>query len=343
MIQLTQAHRELFRRSPDETFDSFESLVQHCRQQRERSADHWYRPLEILPHGNDARLELKLPNSEAFRLNDWSFTQLCTMARVKKETLNRLSPKTAGQVFCETLPSGDKPLQLLTTDKTVRSIHGASYTRLWNTELLAVLQEFGTDFRPPQQADAGGTGLYAGEQDMFCFLIDPGGWAEIGGEAFAPGLFCWNSEVGKRSVGMATFWFQAVCANHIVWDATEVREFSRKHTANVHDALSQIRQTVKLLVAQRNRRKDGFVEVVRKAMQTKLGDTADDALKTLQENGIQKKLAEQALEIAREKGAFTIFALVDALTRLSGQVMYAGDRMELDQKAASLLCLVAAA
>jgi hypothetical protein len=36
---------------------------------------------------------------------------------------------------------------------------------------------------------------------MFCFLIDPTGWTEINGEAFAPGFFLWNSEVGKRSVG----------------------------------------------------------------------------------------------------------------------------------------------
>jgi hypothetical protein len=47
----------------------------------------------------------------------------------------------------------------------------------------------------------------------------------------------WNSEVGCRSVGIQTFWFQAVCANHIVWDAVEVVDFSRKHTANVHECL----------------------------------------------------------------------------------------------------------
>ena len=105
-----------------------------------------------------------------------------------------------------------------------------------------MVREFATDFIPPQKAgdsggeSEGGTGLYCGEQDMFCFLIDPTGWAEINGEAFAPGFFVWNSEVGKRSVGVQTFWFQAVCQNHIVWDAVEVVDFSRKHTANVYDA-----------------------------------------------------------------------------------------------------------
>jgi hypothetical protein len=102
-----------------------------------------------------------------------------------------------------------------------------------------MVREFATDFQPPQKGgavDDGGTGLYCGEQDMFVFLIDPTGWAEIDGEAFAPGFFLWNSEVGRRSVGVQTFWFQAVCQNHIVWDAVEVVEFSRKHTANVHES-----------------------------------------------------------------------------------------------------------
>ena len=42
------------------------------------------------------------------------------------------------------------------------------------------------------------------------------------GETFAPGFFIWNSEVGRRSLGIQTFWFEALCANHVVWDAVEV-------------------------------------------------------------------------------------------------------------------------
>src|SRR3954447_26853083 len=101
---------------------------------------------------------------------------------------------------------------------------------------------------------------------MFVFLIDPLGWAEIEGETFAPGFFLWNSEVGKRSVGVQSFWFQAVCRNHIVWDAVEVVEFSRKHTANVHDAVREIRGIIHRLTEKRDARRDGFVRVIRKAM-----------------------------------------------------------------------------
>src|SRR5262249_6116451 len=157
-----------------------------------------------------------------------------------KETVNRLSPDTASRVFQETMPGGNKPLQLFTINQSVRSIHGHSYTRLYNADLVRMLMEFAVDFRPPQRAATGGTGLYCCEQDAFVFLIDPTGWAEIDGQAFAPGFFVWNSEVGKRSVGVSTFWFQAVCANHIVWDATEVTEFTRKHTGRVGEALGDI-------------------------------------------------------------------------------------------------------
>lgn len=341
MANLKMAHRELFRRTPDERFESFDALVNHCRRRREASEERWQLPQTLAAEQDDGRLRLQIGTDGAFLMNDWSFTQLCGLAGVSKDTVNRLSPATAGTVFRETLPVGSKPRQILTCDDSVRSIHGVTYTRLWDIELLSVLQEFATDFQPPQKASTGGTGLYAGEQDMFVFEIDPTGWAEIGGEAFAPGFFCFNSEVGKRAVGISTFWFQAVCQNHIVWDAVDIVDFSRKHTANVHEALSEIRKTLEQLVQKRDERRDGFVRVMQKALHEKLGDDADEALKVLTKSGINRTLGKKALEIAREKGAFTIFAVVDALTRLAGELPNAGDRLVTDQKAASLLALAA--
>lgn len=339
MSNLAAANNELFRRSPDECFASMPDLVQYCRTQQAASLDRWQLPQVLHPMAREGHFSLEVGTDGAFQMNDWSFSQLCGLSAVSKDTVNKLSPGTASQVFRETMPMRTKPLQLLTTGDTVRSIHGASYTRLWNTELLEVIQEFATDFQPPQKAASGGTGLYAGEQDIFCFMIDPTGWAEIGGEAFAPGFFVWNSEVGKRSVGISTFWFQAVCANHIVWDAAEVTEFSRKHTANVRDGLTRIRETLTRLVQLRDQRKDGFVQMMRKAVESTLGDDADEAMKMLAKSGINRSLAKEALKIAEQRGRFTIFALVDALTRLAGQLTYAGDRIEADRQAATLLAL----
>lgn len=342
MQNLTAASRELFRRSPDEVIESLDVLYQRCQADRERSSEHWHAPVEIVPKAVEGRLELEVGSSGRHRLNDWSFSQLCKLASVSKDTLNRLSPETAARALEETLPGGDKPLQILRFGQNIRSIHGASYTRLHNADLLNVVKEFATDFQPPQKSKfGGGTGLYLGEQDMFVFLIDPLGWAEIEGEAFAPGFFLWNSEVGRRSVGIQTFWFQKVCANHIVWDAVEVVDFSRKHTANVHECLSEIRRHIEQLTEKRDQRRDGFAKVMAKAFKLQLGDKAEDVAKVLSRHGIPRDMAKHALQLAEQAGQFTVFTLVDALTRIAGEYQFVGDRVEIDQKASGLLALAA--
>lgn len=340
MPNLTRASQELFRRTPDQAFETLGEIFARCREDAERSTDRWRPPKGMKPVVHEGRLELDIGDgNEPFGLNDWSFTQLCGLAKVSKDTLNQLSAETAGRVFGETLPDGNKPAQLFTRDDLVRSIHGHSYTRLHDREVVSMLMEFAVDFSPPQRGANGGTGLYRGEQDLFCFLVDPTGWVEVEGEAFAPGFFIWNSEVGRRSVGVQSFWFQAVCANHIVWDAIDVREVTRNHTSKVGEALPEMRRVVEALVERRDERRDGFASVVKKAMGATLGEDREEAMKVLSRHGIGKLLAAEALEIAGIRGRLTIFSVVDALTKIAGRMKNAGDRLEADQKAAGLLSL----
>ena len=62
-------------------------------------------------------LDLKLAGGDGAELTmtDWSFTQLCSLCRVHKGTVNRLQANTAAQIFRETLPSTGKPMQVLAT------------------------------------------------------------------------------------------------------------------------------------------------------------------------------------------------------------------------------------
>lgn len=342
MPNLTRAHDELFRRTPDEVFPSLQALAAHCDASSKSSSDYWRPPTTLKPVPN-GDLKLSFNGSEsAHKLCDWSFTQLCGQARASRDTMNRLSPATAALALSELLPTSNKPLQLYVDDEKqlIRSIHGTAYTRLFNSDIVRLLKEY-TDFSPPQQGMTGGTGLYCGEQDLFCFLIDPTGWTEIDGEAFAPGFFVWNSEVGKRTVGVSTFWFQAVCKNHIVWDATDVVEWTRKHTSQVSEAIPEIRKMLDSLVARRDERRDGFVNLMKKAMGTSFGSEKDEVLENLLKNGIGKGIATRALELAKERGRFTIFSLVDALTRLAQECEFAGERVVAEQKAGALLQLAA--
>lgn len=339
MVNLTRASRELFRRTPDERFKSLEELRAHCRNEKQFSTERWQLPQTMQPRSDGDTVLLTLAEGEQCRLNDWSFGQLCRMSGISKDTISQLSPDTASLALRETLPAADKPIQILTAGATVRSLHGVSYTRLWNSHLLNVVAEYANDFQPPPAGFNGATGLYCGEQDLFAFLIDPQGWVEIDDQAFAPGFFVWNSEVGRRTLGIQTFWFQAICQNHIVWDATNVVEFTRKHTTSVQDGLLEVGRMIERLVAERDARRDGFHKMIRTAMSARIGQDGDEALKALLDHGIPRGLGKEAVNLAQ--GRFTVFAMVDALTRLTQRVQFAGDRAELDQKAAGLLALAA--
>jgi hypothetical protein len=149
----------------------------------------------------------------------------------------------------------------------------------------------------------------------------------------------WNSEVGRRSLGVETFWYQRICSNHIVWDAVEVVEFSRKHTANVHDGLVDVRRIIQSLALKRDQRRDAFAKAMQRAMKTTIGVDGDEVRAALSKIGVSRVLGNQAIDIARQQGRFTVFNMVDALTRLSRQIVNAGDRTVVDQQAGSLLTL----
>jgi len=339
MAHLTQASSELFRRSPDERFETLDELGQFLERRRSVSTERWESQLEPTPIDGET-LGLRTQDGTQLYLNDWSFGQLTRLCRVPKEAVNRLTPTTASQVVRETLPTLGKPLQVYGSGSQVRSLHPASYTRLFDADLLHAVRDAAVGFTPPPVGFNGATGLYAGEQDLFCFLIDDDSWIDIRGEQFAPGFFVWNSEVGRRSVGVTTFWFQAVCQNHIVWDVEDVTEFSRKHTANVHEALDEIRRRIERLAQRRDERRDAFATVIDRAMSDSVGD-AEEATKLLTKNGFSGKLAVEAVDLAERVGGLTVFGLVDALTRIAGGYQFAGDRNQLDAQAAGLLALAA--
>lgn len=340
MAILKRASAQLFSRPEDERFSSFVDLVQHCRSIRDQSQERWQMPGSVSPEDLGGTLGLRVGEEGDFTLNDWSFGQLCGLADVQKDTVNRLRSDTAGRVLRETLPTGSKPVQVLTQGNKVRSIHGASYTRLFDADLLDVVRDTALDFAPPPKGFNGATGLYAGQQDMFAFLIDDTAWVDINGEQFAPGFFVWNSEVGRRTVGVETFWYQRICSNHIVWDAVEVVSFSRKHTAKVGDALTEIQTIIGNLVQKRNERRDGFAKSIRTAMDTKVGSDAEEAIKALSGRGIPLKMIKDAVEaVGDEGGRFTVFNMVDALTRKTRSLWNAGDRIEQDARIGALLSL----
>ena len=341
MVNLTKASRELFRRTPDERFQSFDALLAHCHERCERSTEHWQvsQNLRIEQTANSLQMRLEDAEDVTMSLSDWSFSQLCKLCGVHKDTVNKLTSETASRVFHDTMPHSRKPLQVYSANDTALAVHSSTYSRLFDAEVLEAVREAAPDFTPPPTGLGGATGLYAGEQDMFAFGIDPNAWVEIGGENFAPGFFVWNSEVGRRSVGVQTFWYQEICQNHIVWDAIEVVELKRRHIGNVQDALDDVRETIAQLVKKRDERRDSFASGIRLAMETPFGNDAEEVRNVLSKHGVSSRIAEQVVQLTEQQASFSVFGIVDALTRIAGRYENAGDRLLVDQKAASLLSL----
>jgi len=70
MANLTRANRELFRRGPDETFQTLQELHDHCRQERRYSTDVWQLPQTLLPQVHDGGLSLTLEKGAGVGLTD---------------------------------------------------------------------------------------------------------------------------------------------------------------------------------------------------------------------------------------------------------------------------------
>ena len=97
-MNLTRASKELFRRTPDECFPSLGVLSQHVQWQKQQALEIWQPPRTLnVRNVNTDYLMLEAGNDGAFEMNDWSFGQLCRLSGVAKETVNRLSPETAGR------------------------------------------------------------------------------------------------------------------------------------------------------------------------------------------------------------------------------------------------------
>ena len=97
MATLTLAHRELYRRAPDERFPSLDALIDYCREQQRESRDLWKLPAQLQFAEDDlGKVHLRTGSDGAMRLNEWSFSQVCRLASVSKDRSVKLVETATG-------------------------------------------------------------------------------------------------------------------------------------------------------------------------------------------------------------------------------------------------------
>ena len=255
----------------------------------------------------------------------------------------------------------------------LRAITGQSYSRLWNDQVIEWLQRVSCSYGalwkvPPARPvkvgaartriatkddvleHAGGTGalsikvgdtigpagLYCSNHDMFAFLVDDSKRIKAGNRSLSRGFFAWNAETYGVSFGFSTFLFDAVCGNHIVWGAEEMKEVRLRH---VGDVQSRALRTLRFELREFVESAAGPTEAkIKKAIDFELGSNEMTTLDAVFKVGVPRVTAKKAYDLVQDAGdnPRSAWGLANGLTVLS-QGAHGDSRMAVDRLAAKVL------
>ena len=247
---------------------------------------------------------------------------------------------------------------------TLAAVTGPGYGRIWNETILAgLVRQFGDGrtgrFRVPGEfgrqveVTKANTTLYASDRDFFVFLADEENRIEFPGQrrarawngtdiaaGMARGFFCWNSEVGAQTFGVAAFLFDYACSNRIVWGARDYREIRIRHTSGAPHRF--LEEAAPMLRKMADASTGEYQRVLTDAQVHKIGD-ADKVREFLAKRFTKGQVAAiQASHIAEEDRPIeTLWDAVAGVTAYAKGVAYQDERVALEREAGKILDLAA--
>ena len=355
MTTLTHAHREWATRPDDESYATVAALHAATLRHREMSVE------QTVPQGMlralatpDGEVRITKGNGDGAHLTHWSFGQFARLAGAPADYLRKLPAPLAVQCLeagWTERPAADDANLLFERNGslTVRSITSDSYTRFWNSDVsarLLRLEEQGP-WQPAPAAADGKRGLYASDRNMFAFMVDNNRrvFEKAPGGGFSRGFFCWNSEVGDGSIGHCTFLYSFICGNHLVWDASQVRETRLRHVGRVNDRFES--EWAATLVEYADASASADEARIEKTRQYVIAGTKDEVLDKLfglRIPALTRKRLDAAYDIAVQRedwygNPHSAFGMANGLTEFSQTVPFADERTAIDRAAGKVLAL----
>jgi len=317
------------------------------------------------------RLSLLLPErNDPVAPTHWSFGQLCSLVGAPSAYLRQLPAALAGinmqhgllahrGELVKTLETGDGRTEL-------RAVTGPDYGRIWDHELVAAVMKIAgngtgdTRWKVPGLLDwstmrhnpfvevtKDTTTLYASDRDVFLFLVDDANPIEAGRlpngdpDLFFRGFYCWNSEVGSKALGMATFYLRAVCMNRNIWGAEGFQEISIRHSKFAAGRFAQ--EAAPALERFASSSAGSFLNGIKASRAAIVARDDDDRHSFLRKRGFSKGETERIIRtVLREEGhpPASIFDFVQGITALARERPHQDARLELEAKGAKLLASV---
>lgn len=365
MSTLMQASNQWASRPSDQRYLSLPSMLDRMNYLRDHSHATVVSSREIAcePVGTDHRgLVILGPDGEPYAPTHFSFGQLATLSEAPASYLRTLPSEIAADAmnFGLRFKRGPESVGLLLyRDGTqeARAFTGPKYGRIWNADIVSSLISHVGDgvtgnwrvpgiFGEKIVVDKGNTTLYASDRDMFVFLADEDRRIEMpdrrDGKAgsLARGFFVWNSEVGAKSFGIATFLFDYVCGNRIVWGAEQFKEITLRHTTTAPDRwLEEVKPALLSYAASTE---DTVLDTVKAAQQKKVDDL-DEFLSKRFSFSKNKVAAIKAVHESEEgRPMETLWDVTTGITAYAKQLTHQDERVEMERQGGDVLNLAVA-
>jgi hypothetical protein len=242
-------------------------------------------------------------------------------------------------------------------------VTGPDYGRIYDHELVEAVQRIagnGTGdtrwkvpgvldwstgvYNPDVEISRDTTTLYASDRDVFLFLVDDHNPIEAGRlpdgspDLYFRGFYCWNSEVGAKTLGMASFYLRAVCQNRNLWGVEDFQEITIRHSKYAASRFAQ--EAAPALTRFANSSPQGFVNGIKAARQQIVARTDEDRDDFLRKRGFSKAESGKIIEkVLMEEGRppESIFDFVQGITRLARDKTQQDARLDMEGRAKKLL------
>jgi len=362
---------EWFSRPDDERYLSLTALHEAVRSRAENAAARTVesRAVRVEASRDDAdRLALIVPGRDApVAPTHWSFGQLCSLVGAPASYLRQLPAPLAGinlqhgllnhrAELVKTLEANDGRVEL-------RAVTGPDYGRIWDHELVAAVQRIAGDgtgdtrwkvpgvldwssmtHNPFVDVTAETTTLYASDRDVFLFLVDDTHPIEAGRlpdgspDLYFRGFYAWNSEVGSKTLGIASFYLRAVCQNRNLWGTENFEEISIRHSKFAAQRFAY--EAAPALTSFANSSPAPFVAGIKAARERIVARDDDDRESFLRKRGFSKPETTKIIEtVLNEEGRppESLFDFVQGITALARTKPHQDGRLELEGKAKKLM------
>jgi hypothetical protein len=362
---------EWFSRPDDERYLSLTDLYDAVRRRAERAQTRTVesRAVKVEASRNSAeRLALIVPGrDEPVAPTHWSFGQLCSLVGAPSSYLRQLPAPLAGinlqhgllshrAELVKTLEADDGRVEL-------RAVTGPDYGRIWDHELVGAVMKIAgngtgdTRWKVPGVLDwntmmhnpfvdvtKDTTTLYASDRDVFLFLVDDTHPIEAGRlpdgspDLYFRGFYCWNSEVGSKTLGIASFYLRAVCMNRNLWGVENFEEITIRHSKFAaqrfaHEAAPALTRFAESSPAP-------FIAGIKAAREQIVARSDEDRDSFLRKRGFSKSETVKIIEtVLHEEGRppESVFDFVQGITALARGKAHQDARLELEGRAKRLL------